>query len=399
MKICVIHRYPISLIRGTNPSFPLFIDRLVSRGDEVYFISFKENDKQFIRADINNRYIDLEFNRANALEKLWKSLFFCFYVPFKVRRLNRSVNLDLVYCDDSFPLYSCLTRIIAGTKTVMRLGDLQSAYALYDRGVLGRVFFKIFLSFEKYLWKNVHRVVAISNPFKEFLIKEGLSEENIAVVEECIDLDMFRRNGSKKCIKKQYGLEDEPIIMFHGLIAKMKGLDTLVNAMPIVLKEIPRTKLMIIGDGPYLNNIKDLVRRLGLNHAVIFTGWLPFSDVPDYLAECHIGVPIRSSNLGNNFVITTALLQYWAMKKPVLAPRLPAISNIIKDGTNGVLFMPEDSEDLARKAIHYLKNPQLMQKTGLAGYETAKCRFNVDLISRQMVDTLCANSASSIGQQ
>jgi len=392
MKICILHRYPPSLVIGTNPSFPLFVNKLISREHEVIFISFKETENNLFLNKILTKEINLTLNRASTFDKIVKSLIFVIISPFIVRRIHQNMKLDLVYCDDSMPFYGYLIKKIARTKTIMRLGDLQSAYIFADESYIKKQIFKFIFSLEKKMWKSVDKVVVISEAFKNFLIENSIPPHQIETVQECIDLEMFRPFENKRVIRTKYEVGDSPLVMFHGLVAKMKGLDTLLKAIPYIIKEMPDTKFMIIGEGGELGNLKKLANKLKIGSSVIFTGWVPFTEIPNYISECDIGVPCRSGNLGNNFVVTTALLQYWAMEKPVVAPNLAAIANIFEDGKVGLLFEPDNPQDLSNKIIYLLKNNLKARQMGKEGKKIAERLFNIELVSENMLNVLCKES-------
>jgi glycosyltransferase involved in cell wall biosynthesis len=176
--------------------------------------------------------------------------------------------------------------------------------------------------------------------------------------------------------------------MFHGLVAQMKGLETFIRMIPLVKEKMPQTRFVIVGEGPALPKIKRLAEQLQLGTALQFTGWVPFKDIPNYLVEATIGIPCRSGNLGNHFVVTTALLQYWAMGKPVVAPDMEAMRDSVKHGVNGLLFRPDDPQSLAKNILHLLENPSLSQSMADEGRKTAEQKFNVDLVSDRMLSAL-----------
>lgn len=375
------------MVVGTNPSFPLFLRKCREYGYDVRFVSFQETHSESRIKGIITHEIKLNFNRANPLDKLLKSLLFLVVTPLIVRRIHRENPLDLVYCDDSFPFYAPLIKKIARTCTIMRLGDLQSAYIFAGRGLLKRLIFRLVFHFERRLWGSMDRLVAISQDFKEFLARSGISPSKIAVVPESIDLESFKSSGKKGSIRARYRIGSSPLVMFHGLVARVKGLDVLLRAVPEILREVPTTKFMIVGDGSDLKRLQRMVTELGVTENIILTGWVPFSEIPDYLHECNVGVPLRSANLGNNFVVTSALLQYWAMQKPVVAPHLAAISRIIS-GRNGLLFTPEDPLDLAKKVVYLLQHPDEAAQMGIEGRSTASELFNIESVAQAMVDVL-----------
>lgn len=395
MKICVLHRYPISLIRGTNPSFPLFINTLLAGGHEVFFVGFKETEEEGqFKNKIRFREINAYFNRANALDKLIKSLWFTLVTPFMIRNLNREERLDLVYCDDSFPFYGFFIKKITGIKTVIRLGDLQTAYTFADGNALERLIFKVLLALEKMMWKSVDKVVVISQAFKKFLTDNGIPERQIDFVQECIDLELFKPRNANGTLREKYGIGDAPLVMFHGIVAKMKGLDTLLNAIPIILNEKPDVRFLVVGDGGELERLKNKAKSLGIEGSVTFTGWIPFDQIPGHISECDVGIPSRSGNLGNNLIVTTALLQYWAMEKPIVAPRLTAIGTLFgQEPLAGITFEPNNTKDLAEKILQMLETDKKTRNTmGANGRAIAEKRFNIKIVAHKMVEILTQES-------
>lgn len=387
MNICVLHRYPLGEIKGTNPSFPYFLQELTKRGKRVFLVTFAGKSVVPTTKNIEFYPLTFQFNRAHNLDKWLKSLLFIFIVPFKVRKLNLLYKLDIVYCDDSLPFYPYFTKLVSGLPTIMRLGDLQTAYLFYDRGSLGKLLYRVIHWFEKFTWKKIDRIVAICESFKRFLIKEGIKEDKISVVEESIDIDEFCNNISQNVVREKFGLKDEPVVMFHGLVASIKGLDVLLKAAPDILEEFPDFKIMIVGAGPDLSRLKQLSRVLNVDKSVIFTNWVPFREIPTYINACNVGIPLRNGNLGNNFVVTTALLQYWAAAKPIIAPRLQAVEDLINEGEDGFLFDPDDSRMLAQRVKYLLADTQLQQKFSRQGRNKVE-RYAATKIATQMVDIL-----------
>lgn len=370
MTIAVLHRYPAGEIKGTNPSFDYFLDELKKRGHQPRVITFKK------------------FNRASNVEKWAKSILFLAAAPLAVLLLRARCRVDLVYCDDSLPFYAWLVKCASGLPVVMRLGDLQTAYMFYDKGCIGRVCYRLLHAVEKFTWRRIDRIIAISESFKVFLLKEGISPSKIAVVEESIDADRFYKEADGSAIREKYGIGSSPLVMFHGLVAGIKGLDILLTAMPDALKVFPDLKLMIVGDGPDLARLRRLAARLSISRSVIFTGWVPFKDIPSYIAACDIGVPVRSANLGNNFVVTTAYLQYALLKRPVTVPDLACFKDIARDNPRLKLFFLKNPATLSEALIYLLRNKKEATESAGINYKIAVERFNARDIAAKLASEL-----------
>lgn len=372
-KICILHRYPVSEAVGTNPSLPETIARLKSDGYEIIFVSFHEPKLNKKIPGITYDEFSLGLKRSSKYDVLFKSLLWLLLAPAKCLRLKKKYGVTVFYCDDSGPFYPLFMKIFLGKhcRVFMRFGDLQSGYQLLGKSAWHNFLFKISLWLERQQWKRVDAILPLSLAFRTFLGKQGIDTNKVRVVEESINLEQFQA-GVPSEVRQKYRLAGKKVVMFHGSVVRCKGLETFLRAAKIVLMNRADSVFMIVGDGAELNRLKALAQKLGLAEKVIFTGWIPFTEMPKYVSVSDIGVVMRSSNLANNFVVTTALLQIWATERPAIAPNLEAIARVIHDEENGVLFQPDQERDLARQINFLLDNPELCRKLGAGGRQSAR---------------------------
>ena len=115
MKFLVLHRYPIDLAIGTNPSFPFMLEYLNEKASEITLLSFKGNSKKDY-PKIHFKELGFSFDRGNSFDKLTKSFLWLFLAPFVASRLAKKKNVDLIYCDDSIPYYPFFIKLLVGKK-------------------------------------------------------------------------------------------------------------------------------------------------------------------------------------------------------------------------------------------------------------------------------------------
>jgi glycogen(starch) synthase len=118
------------------------------------------------------------------------------------------------------------------------------------------------------------RIITVSYVMKEDLVSHGWNADKVHVVWNGIDPDVYdpsKADASEiKALRQRYGIKDnEKMILFVGRLNWVKGIMSLVQAMPSVLKEYPMAKLVILGTGDEENNISHLVKRLRLDNNVI----------------------------------------------------------------------------------------------------------------------------------
>ena len=272
-KIALLHRYPKERIRETNAAFPY----LQEKGIDV--LTFKK------------------FDRLSNLGKFWKGILWIFYAPLLVF----GKGYHVIYCDDSFPFYPALVKLVSpSSKVVIRLGDLHLMY--YYSGWL----YKFLHYFENIGWHCADLIICISTVMESYVMWETIC--NTATVLDPVDPKDFPIRCST------YSNE----IMFHGTLIKNKNVDVLLEAA----RRLPDLDFTIIGDGP---DCKRLMKMAPSN--VFFQGWVPFKDIHRHIASCAIGVALRSDNPGNEYVVTSPFLQYGIMGKPCLVTRRKVFRN------------------------------------------------------------------------
>ncbi|MFC1756116.1 glycosyltransferase [Patescibacteria group bacterium] len=380
--ILVLHRYPPQQVVGTNASFIEFLKELSLKGYKTYYLTYKEESQNSRKLDeeINNLEfirIPFSFNRGNNFDKKLKTYLWIITAPFYVSRLQKKHNIDLVYCDDSVPFYGFFSKILSSrSKVIIRLGDLQTGYALADEHPK---LFKLILKVERYMWGKVDGIIAISNPFKAFIVKQGIGEEKIKVVKESINLDGvdFEKVDASKT----------GVVAFHGSVVKCKGLKVLLDAFYLFNTDFPETKLVVAGGGEEESRIKQYAKEKDIKN-VEFTGWYDHNKLDEIMDDVQIAVVMRSPNMANNFVVTTCLLEDWKFKKPVLVPDLEAFKEVIVGGENGVLFKVGNVEDLSDKLRVLYKEEQRYERLVRGGLTTAKETFDHKKIAKSMVEAL-----------
>lgn len=378
MKIAVLHRYPPDQVTGTNASFLDFLYKL-SKNNKVYYLTYKSTKKgaKFI-SSVEYVHLPFSFNRGYVIDKIIKTWLWIFLSPLYVKYLQINHKIDLVYCDDSVPIYGFLIKLFCPSiKVVIRLGDLQTAYSLWDNH---KTLFDFSQKIESFMWKKMDGIVSISKPFGEYIVKMGVKSSSVFVVEESINLD--------KKINPVITDSNQSInLLFHGALLKCKGVEVLLKAFKELQQKDKKIKLTIAGGGEEEGYLKQIVKNQSIE-GVNFTGWYDHKILEKIMEEVDIGIVMRNGNFGNNFVVTTCLLENWKFKVPVIVPKLKTFEMVIKDGVNGVFFEPDNVIDLSEKIIFLIKNKERWSKMGHRGYDTAKLLFSHKKIATKMVETL-----------
>jgi glycosyltransferase involved in cell wall biosynthesis len=221
-----------------------------------------------------------------------------------------------------------------------------------------------------YTEKTNTELIVLSETMKKYLIKKGIKANNMLVVYDGTNPDFFSPiDYSKK--------HNKSIVFIGDIDNRRDAIDVLLKAFSYVVKSLNEVRLYIIGDGPDLQKMIKLCSKLQLNKNVLFTGWIPFSQLTRILPTFSIGVVPSKKTLLNEMVIPRKTFEYMAAGLPVVASNLLAIREIIKDNFSGMLFTPDDEMDLREKLIELLTNEELYMKIQRNGIMIARL-FNVN---------------------
>jgi glycosyltransferase involved in cell wall biosynthesis len=141
-------------------------------------------------------------------------------------------------------------------------------------------------------------------------------------------------------------------IITHGSLLKRYGIQTLIEAIPLLRSEMPSLKVWIVGDGEYREELEALARETGVEDCVDFTGWVKHEEVASYIDRCAIGiVPMLYNQLPNK------LFEYVAMERPVVVGDVPSIRRAFAD--HEVLYYETgDATQLAEGVLRIYRDPK-----------------------------------------
>lgn len=217
------------------------------------------------------------------------------------------------------------------------------------------------------------RVVGISEGIRQVLLKAGLPPSKVVCVHSAVDTERYRRGRDDiGWFRQQFGLaDDERTLAMAAQFIPRKGHMTLLAALPAVLAAHPRTRVLLFGQGPQLESVRQRVEQEGLAERVVFAGFR--TDLERVLPCVDVMVhPAEMEGLG------VALLQAAACGLPIVAGRAGGIPEIVRPGLNGELITPGDAPALAAHLVRLLGDPALRQRYGAAGRALVIESFSID---------------------
>lgn len=208
---------------------------------------------------------------------------------------------------------------------------------------------KIIEKISKIYGNSCAQLIVPSQKTADELSSYGI-EKNMNVIGTGLVLDHFspqhRNEEIIQDIKKTYELDDHFVILFLGRIAQEKSIDVLIEAMEDIIKEREDALLLIVGGGPSLSTLKDLVKEKGLEDCVIFTGPKDSKLVPQYY---HVADAFVSASTSETQGLT--YIEAMASGLPVFARYDRNLEDVIKNGENGFFF--ETKEELIEELVSF----------------------------------------------
>lgn len=207
-------------------------------------------------------------------------------------------------------------------------------------------------------------VITISEGLRRDFIERGLPADRITVVPNGVDTSAFTPVARDRKLAAALGVSGKTVYGYISSIRELEGIQYLIQAMPRVLAAAPNSVCLIVGDGDDRARLESLVRPLGLQHKVIFTGRVPHADIRSYYSIIDVFVVPRPNRRVNQLVTPLKPLEAMAMEKALLVSGVGGLTEIVQDGDTGLVFEPENTDDLAQKAILLAKDESLRRRLG-----------------------------------
>ncbi|MBF0171929.1 MAG: glycosyltransferase family 4 protein [Magnetococcales bacterium] len=217
-------------------------------------------------------------------------------------------------------------------------------------------------------------------------------EAQITSIPTGIDLDRFSP-GDRHAARSALGLPDDgPVIGIVATLRSWKGHSFLLEAFKEIVdtsRELPLPRLVVVGDGPQEENLHRQAGELNLRQRVHFSGYQ--TDPVPWLHALDLFALPSHGNEG----VPQALMQAMACGLPVVSTPVGAIPEIIVNEENGLLVRPKDSPSLANAIKRLLHEPMLGERLAQAALRTARERFGMEPMVREM-ETLLTRIARGI---
>jgi len=258
---------------------------------------------------------------------------------------------------------------ICGVKII-----IHSTHGTIFHGYFHPFVIKLFIILEKLVAPFTDKIICLSTKEIDEHLEKGIGKRaQLVSIYNGIEIAKFEKTKKDPEDKrKELNIEKDDFIgAVVGRLEKVKGHRYLIEAVSLIIRDIPHFKLFIIGYGDEIDDLKKCVKNNNVRSHVFFLGHR--EDVADILSciDCFY-LPSLNEGFG------IALLEAMVMKKPVIASEVGGIPEVVSKGETGIIIPPGDPQAIAQATLRLYRDSELRAKMGRAGYERVKNIFAIE---------------------
>ncbi|MFF2080429.1 glycosyltransferase family 4 protein [Kitasatospora sp. NPDC058162] len=205
-----------------------------------------------------------------------------------------------------------------------------------------------------------------------------------------VDETTFHPGSGGAEVRRRLGLADRPVVVCVSRLVPRKGQDTLIEAMPQILRDVPDAVLLIVGGGPYRADLEKLADARGVRDSVRFTGSVPWAELPaHYGAGDVFAMPCRTRRGGLDVEgLGIVYLEASATGLPVVAGDSGGAPDAVLEGETGYVVPGGSAEASAERIVRLLRDEELRRRLGEAGRRWVERSWRWDLLAGRLTSLL-----------
>lgn len=265
--------------------------------------------------------------------------------------IRRGYDLIHVTAPPDFMVFAAVVPKLLGAKIILDIHDIGPE--LYMRKLAAkedRLIIRTLKYIEKISARFSDHVITVTEFWRQKLVARSISEDRCTVLLNVPDSEVFRPlSVNRQKESKQLNL------FYHGSMEEHFGVDTLLQAMPLIAQKIPQVKLHIYGGGRLEDNFKDYAKKNGLNGHVIFFGRVPFYKLPQILADADVGIVPTKDSVFSEETVSMKSFEYLFLGIPIIISKTKAHCYYY-DNSMVKFFEPGNKQELAEAVIALHQN-------------------------------------------
>jgi len=388
VKVCFISPEYLPLSGGTGAYVYYLSKELVKHGHSIYVVTGYDESRD---VKVNEQlYV---FFLKTPKTPIIRSFLFAGSALRKLNKIRGSFPVDITHANlplvPNFAVPEGFGKTLISTVHSTWKGEAEAIkgepYSRLNPNEKFMVSFNWFLRiFEEKMLERSNKIIAVSDfTRRELLQYYKVKEEKIRVIHNGVDVNKFKPARDKRKAKEELGLNPEDIaILSVGRLYARKGLFTLIESMPAVVRRFRNAKFVISGKGQS-NEMKKLIahaEKLGIRDNILFTGYFPDKKLPKLYQAADV---FAFSTFYEN--LPFAVLEALSTGLPVVTTRVGGIPEMIDSGKNGFLVQPFNAKELSDRVLYFLEHPAEANEMGFLARKIILERFDWRLIVKKVL--------------
>ena len=366
-------------INGVSTSVLMLKQGLEKLGHEVYVVTVNSENFHYKKED---NVLMIPGIPIGIYDFRMTSLY-----PLRALKIIKSWNLDVIHTHTEFAV-GTFARLIAKQYNIPLVHTYHTMYEEYIYYITKGYFDGASKKLVEYLTlflcdKTVEELIVPTKKTHDLFKEKYKVKRDVHIIPSGIDVTRFYKENvdllSIKSLKKELNIKkDDFVILFVGRIAKEKSIDFLIKNLKAILKKVPKARMIIVGDGPDMNELALLVRENKLDKHVTFTGKVPWSEITKYYQLANVFVTASKTETQGLTVI-----EAMAAEKPVVAIKDESFELVMKDKQDGLFF--ETKEEYQRLIIDLYNNPSYAKMIAKQARITANA-YNPEVYAKRVLE-------------
>jgi len=225
---------------------------------------------------------------------------------------------------------------------------------------------------ERYTLANADHILVVVDEARDLVLARGGHPQRITIVGNTPHLESFNHNGIKMNGDLKQ-IADRFSAIYTGGIQMGRGIQTVIHAIPEIIKEIPNFLFVVVGDGYAVKQLKELAQQERVQDYILWTGWIDHEDLFAYIPACKIGIipHLRTDHVDTT--IPNKIFDYMACELPIIASDARPLKRILDEEQCGLSFSSGNYKSLVEAVIKVRKAKQDFGKNGKRAVE---CKYN-----------------------
>jgi len=240
-----------------------------------------------------------------------------------------------------------------------------------------------------FIVKNTDTFMIVSSHGKKLLLNsvskklKKETDKKIKIVSMGVYTKEYNYLKNKKELRAKNKIKANKVLLFIGRLTEKKGVAYLIKTMPEIIKKDKGIELLILGDGPFKQNLMKLTKDLNLTKNIRFLGYIVGNKKNEYLSLSDmLIVPSIVAKSGDTEGLPVVIMEALASGLPIIATDVGGIKDAVITNKNGFLIKQKNSKEIIDNVNELLKNPNLMKKFSNTSLEMSK-KYDWEIIAKE----------------